>query len=112
MESKPPEEDANILLRIQNSGKPEQVIILIVDESRQYFVTQGINEWFGVDEIRIPYQEVMRIPQYARVLSFLVETMSVAQDLNLPYTYQDEFDFEGERYFFVRQSGFRLLNKI
>ena len=45
------------------------------------------------------------------LLSFLLETMSEAQDLNLPYSHMENFEYNGRRYALVRQDGHRVLKK-
>ena len=49
--------------------------------------------------------------EYAMLLSYLLETMSEAQDLNLPYGYMENFEFKGRRYSLVGQDGHRVLSK-
>jgi len=44
-------------------------------------------------------------------LSFLLETMSAAQDLNLPYSYMEDFEYSGQRYSLIRQDGHMVLKK-
>jgi len=112
MELIPDFQESSVLLRIQNSSKPHQIIDLVANTEEGYFETRGLRELFGSQEIRILYQEFLLIPEYARVISFLLETMSAAQDLNLPYSYQDLFEYEGERYSIVEDSGYRLLKKL
>jgi hypothetical protein len=49
--------------------------------------------------------------EYATLLSFLLETMSAAQDLNLPYIYMEDFEYKGRRYSLTSQNGHRVLKK-
>ncbi len=112
MELTPDVQEPNVLLRIQNSSKPDQIINLAVNTVDGYFETQGLRELFGTEEIRILYQELALVPQYARVISFLLETMSAAQDLGLPYSYQPLFEYEGEKYSIVEEGGYWLLQKL
>lgn len=99
-----------VFLQIQNSRKPDQLISVIMDDSEAHFETQGLRDFFGLDEIRIGRNEfLLSMEEYAALLSFLLETMSEAQDLNLPYSYMDEFEYKGQQYSLIRQNGYRVL---
>ncbi len=101
-----------VFLQIQNSKKPEQIINLILDDSNERFETQGLNVHFGQEEIRIEKDEFLQqMDEYAQVLSFLLETMSAAQDMNLPYGYQDRFDYRGKKYSLLRENRHRVLKR-
>lgn len=101
-----------VFLQIQNSKKPEQVISLILNESSGRFETLGLSAHFGIEEVVVERNDFLQwMDEYAQVLSFLLETMSAAQDLNLPYGYQDRFEFRGQDYSLNNQNGCRLLKK-
>lgn len=105
-------EDKNVLLKIQNSRKPDQIIYLTLVNSDGRFQTRGLRDYFGVDEICIESGEVIQsLPEYAQVLSFLFETMSEAQDLGLPYTYHSEFIFNGTGYTLHKKDDCRQLKR-
>ncbi len=98
------------LLQIQNNKKPHQVIYLIWDKENNAFKTDGLKALFGVKEIRIAAADVLQsLNEYAFVLSFLLESMSTAEDLSLPYGYQDEFEVEGKKYKLTEEGDFRVL---
>ncbi len=99
-----------VFLRIQNSKKADQVISVIMSESDAHFETRGLQGLFGLDEIWIERNEfLLSMEEYATLLSFLLETMSAAQDLNLPYGYMENFEYKGRRYSLIRQNGYRVL---
>lgn len=101
-----------LFLQIQNSRKPEQIISLVLSEPDGHFETQGLKMHFGVEEIWIERTEFLqRMEEYAQVISFLLETMSAAQDLNLPYGYQERFEFNGQDYALTSRNGHRLLER-
>lgn len=105
--------DENVLMTLQNSKKPELIIQVVRDEPNGCYETRGLKRFFGVEEIRVKDTELaMAVPEYAQVLSFLLETMSAARDLGLPYVYQDIFEFENTRYSLYGQEGYRLLSKV
>lgn len=103
---------ATVLLQIQNGKKPDQIISVILADPGSHFETRGLSGFFGVDEIWIDRNEFLQaMEEYAGVLSFLLETMSAAQDLQLPYGYQDQFDYKGRRYSLSRKNGYRVLKR-
>ena len=105
-------EDQNVLLSIQNSKNPAQGILLVIDESREYLQTQGLRTLFGVKEIRLNTQEVLRdLQEYAQVLTFILDTIATADQLGLPYSYQNEFQFGDVDYTLYEDGEFRLLKK-
>jgi hypothetical protein len=107
----PDTEDA-VFLRIQNSKRPDQIINLIMSDSDGHFETRGLKGFFGVDEIWIGRNEfLVSMEEFAMLLSYLLETMSEAQDLNLPYGYMENFEFKGQQYSLIRQNGHRVLSK-
>lgn len=106
-------EDATVLLKIQNSSKPDQLINVVWDRERNEFKTEGLKDLFGVKEIRIDSGDFLQsLQEYGQVLSFLLETMSAAQDLHLPYGYQNEFTVEDVRYSLLDEGDYRVLKRI
>jgi hypothetical protein len=99
-----------VFLQIQNSKKPDQLIDVILNDSETHFETRGLRDFFGLDEIRIDRNEfLLSMEEFAELLSFLLETMSEAQDLNLPYSYVDNFEFKGRQYSLTGQNGYMVL---
>jgi hypothetical protein len=106
-------EDPNVLLTIQNNRNPEQVIYVIVDDSREHLTTQGLQRFFGLKEIRLDTQNIGEsIHEYAAVVSHILDTISTARDLNLPYRYQDEFTLGNIRYAFHEEGDYRVLRRV
>ena len=101
-----------VFLQIQNSKKPDQIISVIMSDADAHFETRGLKGLFDLDEIWIERNEfLVSMEEYAMLLSFLLETMSAAQDLNLPYSYMEDFEYKGQRYSLIRQDGHRVLKK-
>jgi hypothetical protein len=110
MEPAAAEHDNLVLLKIQNRDRPDQLIYLIREQATGYFVTSGLRSLFGVKEIRIATADLIEaLQQYAKVLAFLLESMSRAEELNLPYGYQNQFEFEGRRYSLHEEGAYRVL---
>jgi hypothetical protein len=106
-------EDPGVLLTIQNNKNPEQLIYLVIDDSREHLVTQGLQRFFGLKEIRLDTQVVLEsIQEYAAVLSYILDTISTARDLNLPYRYQDEFRIGNAGYTLYEDGEYRSLKKV
>jgi len=104
--------DDTVLLTLQNKAKPDQIIYLVLDKSNGYFRTKGLKDLFGVEEIRVESNDLLEsLPEYAGVLSFLFETMSAAEDLRLPYGYQNEFEFGNTSYTLLEEGGYRVLKR-
>jgi hypothetical protein len=105
--------DPGVLLSIENNRNPGQVIYLVIDDSRKHLETQGLQRFFGLKEIRLDTQVVLEsIHEYAAVLSYILDTISTARDLNLPYRYQDEFTVGGVSYTLYEEGEYRSLKKI
>ncbi|SMC18127.1 hypothetical protein SAMN02746041_00467 [Desulfacinum hydrothermale DSM 13146] len=108
------EDSARIeLLKIQNNRKPEQVISLVREPNAGGLHTEGLTKLFNVQEIWIDTRNIAdALNEYARVLSFLMETMSQSEDLALPYGFQDEFTFDGVRYSLKSEGPYRVLRRV
>ncbi|MGQ9668633.1 MAG: hypothetical protein ACUVWY_00475 [Desulfosoma sp.] len=101
------------LLKVQNQKKPEQVISVVRDPHTEGFHTEGLKRLFGLKEIWIDTRNISEsVLEYAQVLSFIMETISEAQDLNLPYGYQDTFTFRGLTYALKDAGNYRVLRRI
>ena len=106
-------EDKKVLLQIQNSQKPYEFIHLVWDKRQNSFHTEGLKNLFGVKEIRIDSKELLSsLERYGHVLSFLLETMSAAEDYNLPYAYQSKFELGTDRYSLHEEGDFRVLKQL
>ncbi|MCU0589687.1 MAG: hypothetical protein MUF52_16250 [Syntrophobacteraceae bacterium] len=107
----PAEQD--VLMTIQNSKKPNQVIYVVRDDMGGWFRTQGLKSQFGVSEIRMSVEDLIHsIQEFGEVLSFLFESMSAAQDLNLPFAYENEFDFHNQHFTLYADGDHRVLKRV
>ena len=106
-------QDQDVLLTIQNNKNPDQGIFLVIDASREHLETQGLQALFGLKEIRMATQDVVEaLHEYAQVLSFILETISTAEELGLPYRYENEFQFGDARYTLYEEGEHRMLRKV
>lgn len=101
------------LLKVQNQKKPEQVISVVRDPHAEGFHTEGLTRLFGLKEIWIDTRNISEsVLEYAQVLSFIMESISEAQDLGLPYGYQDTFTFHGLTYSLKDAGTYRVLRRV
>jgi hypothetical protein len=106
-------DDPDILLSIQNNKNPEQVVYLVIDESREHLETQGLKALFGLKEIRLDTQDIVEsLQEYAQVLSYVFETMATGNNLGLPYSYQNEFRFGNANYTLYEEGDHRVLKRV
>jgi hypothetical protein len=106
-------EDPNVLMSIQNNKNPQQVIYLVLNESREHLDTQGLKMLFGLKEIRLDTKDVIEsLQEYAQVLSHIIETIATGTDLGLPYSYQNEFQFDKVNYTLYEEGEYRLLKRV
>jgi len=104
--------DKSLLLQIQNRQRPYEVINLVWDKKNNSFETEGLKNLFGLKEIRIESRNFFQsIEHYAHLLTFLLETMSEAKAFNLPYAYQDEFEFANDKYSLREEGDYRVLRQ-
>lgn len=106
-------ENKTVLMTIQNKKNPDQVIQFVLNPFNGHFETEGLQKYFGLKEIRVESEDVLgAMQEYAEVLSFVLETMSAAKDFNLPYYYQNEFQFRGDRYSLLEEGDYRVLKRV
>jgi len=106
-------DNLDVLLSIQNNKNPDQVIYLALDESREYLETHGLQTLFGLKEIHLDKNDVIEsVQEYAQVLSYIFETITTGNDLGLPYSYQNEFQFGNASYTLYEEGDHRLLKKV
>ncbi|MEJ5300816.1 MAG: hypothetical protein WHS38_07495 [Thermodesulforhabdaceae bacterium] len=103
-------QNSNIILRIQNSKDPTQVVEVNWDEEMGTFVTKGLKDLFHVKEIKIrPGDFLTRLEDYAHVIGWLLEAMSVTEDLHVPFGYENHFSVGGREYDLIDEGDYKLL---
>ncbi|NTU48538.1 MAG: hypothetical protein HGA84_05980 [Syntrophobacteraceae bacterium] len=107
------QENKTVLMTIQNRKNPEQVIQMVMSPVNAHFETEGLRRHFGLSEIGVETGDLLEsIQEYGEVISYLLETMSAAKELKLPYFYQNEFEFKGARYSMREKGDVRLLKRM
>lgn len=94
-----------VVAAIANDRKPGQVVEVVHLPDKELFVTRGIRAHFGLKEVAVPQGLMLAgIGEMTVVLSFLLERMATASDLNLPFRYDPQFDMNG-RWFRLEDGG-------
>ncbi len=107
------QENKTVLMTIQNRKNPEQVIQMVMSPFNEHFETEGLQRYFGLSEIGVEAEDLMgSIQEYGEVIAYLLETMSTAKELNLPYHYSNEFEYRGVRYSMREKGDLRLLKRV
>jgi hypothetical protein len=103
-------QNTKTLLRIQNSKDLTQVVEVNWDENMETFVTKGLKDLFNVKEIKIrPGDFLTRLEDYAHVIGWLLEAMSMAKDMHLPFGYENHFTVGGRDYELIDEGDYKLL---
>ena len=102
-----------VIASIANERKPGQVVEVVHLPDKQLFVTRGILTHFRLKEVAVP-QAVMlaEVGEITGVLSYLLERIATADDLNLPFRYEPEFDVNGRWYHLQDDGDFMILTPM
>ena len=94
-----------IVATIGNQKNPAQVVEIVHLPEQQIFITRGVATHFQIKEIAVPQSLMLAdIQQMTVVLSYLLERIATAADLQLPFRYDPEFDL-GDSRFSLKESG-------
>ncbi|MBW1982678.1 MAG: hypothetical protein JRJ12_15815 [Deltaproteobacteria bacterium] len=98
-----------VIATIANQKNPSQVVEIIHLPATHIFLTRGIANHFHLKEIAVP-QDIMlaEIHEMTSVLSYLLEHIATAADLNLPFRYDPQFQV-GEHEYHLEDSGQYML---
>ncbi len=101
------------LMRLQNQKKPDQVVEVNWNKKSGFFETQGLKHLFDVNEVRVNAGELLaNIEEYAWVLYWLLESMSVADDLGVPFAYEEYFSVGSVGYTLKEDGdGYMILSR-
>jgi hypothetical protein len=102
-----------VIASIANERKPGQVVEVVHLPDKQLFVTRGILTHFSLKEVAIPQGLMLaEIGEMTEVISYLLERIATASELNLPFRYDPEFDVHGRWYRLEDNGGFMLLTPL
>jgi hypothetical protein len=98
-----------VIATIANRKDPTQIVEIVHQPDRGIFVTQGIAPYFRLKEIAVPQNLMLaEIQELTKVLSYLLERIATAGDLNLPFRYDPEFEF-GDRLYRLDETEEHML---
>ena len=99
-----------VLATISNKKDPTQRVEIVHLPQKQLFVTRGISHNFQIKEIAVPQGHMLaEIQQVTRLLSYLLERIATAEDLNLPFHYEHDFEFGNRSYHLQETEDYLLL---
>ena len=102
-----------VIASIANERKPGQVVEVVHLPDKQLFVTRGILTHFSLKEVAVPQGLMLaQIGEMTGVISYLLERIATASDLNLPFRYDPEFDANGKWYRLEDKGSFMLLTPM
>jgi hypothetical protein len=94
-----------VIATIANQKNPGQIIEIVHLPDKEIFITRGINTHFRLKEIAVPQGLMLaHLDEMTAVLSYLLERIATAADLNLPFRYDHEFKV-GEKRYHLEDSG-------
>jgi hypothetical protein len=74
--------------------------------------TRGISTHFNLKEIAVPQSLMLaEIHEMTGVLSYLLERIATAADLDLPFRYEPEFELGNSRFVLEEGKDFMILTR-
>jgi len=102
-----------VIASIANESKPGQVVEVVHLPDKELFVTRGILTHFSLKEVAVPQGLMLaQIGEMTGVISYLLERIATASDLNLPFRYDPEFDANGKWYRLEDKGSLMLLTPM
>jgi hypothetical protein len=103
--SSPDPAEEIVIATIGNQKNPAQVVEILHLPEKEVFVTRGIATHFHIKDIAVPQSLMLaEIHEMTGVLSYVLERIATAADLQLPFRYDPEFEL-GENRFSLLDSG-------
>lgn len=102
-----------VVAAIANDRKPGQVVEVVHLPAEELVVTRGIRTHFSLKEVAVPQGLMLaEIGEMTVVLSYLLERIATASDLNLPFRYDPEFDVNGRWFHLEDRGNYMLLTRM
>jgi hypothetical protein len=99
-----------ILATIANKKDPTQLVEIVHVPEKQLFLTRGISHNFQLKEIAVSQRLMLsEIHEVTEILSYILERIATASDLNLPFHYDYDFDFGGHKYRLQESDDYLML---
>jgi len=101
-----------VIAAIANDRKPGQLVEVVHLPDKEIFITRGIRTHFGLKEVAVPQGLMLAgIGAMTVVLSYLLERIATASDLNLPFRYDPEFDVSGTWFHLEDGGNYMVLTR-
>lgn len=101
-----------IIATIGNQKNPTQVVELVHQPEKGMVATRGISIHFNLKEIAVPQSLMLaEIHEMTGVLSYLLERIATAVDLDLPFRYDPEFELGNSRFILQEDKDFMILTR-
>ncbi len=101
-----------IIATIGNQNNPAQVVEIVHLPEKGIFLTRGISTHFSLKEIAVPQNLMLpAIDEMTGVVSYLLERIATADDLQLPFLYEPEFQVGDSRYTLQESGDFIMLER-
>ena len=101
-----------IIATIGNQQNPAQVVEIVHQPETGMVATRGISTHFNLKEIAVPQSLMLaEIHEMTEVLSYLLERIATAADLDLPFRYDPEFELGTSRFILQEDKDFMILTR-
>jgi hypothetical protein len=101
-----------VIATIGNQKNPAQVVEIVHLPDREVFVTRGVATHFQIKDIAVPQGlMIANIHEITGVLSYLLERIATAADLQLPFRYDPEFDMGDSRFSLEESGDYMMLTR-
>jgi hypothetical protein len=101
-----------IIATIGNQNNPAQVVEIVHLPEKGLFLTRGISTHFNLKEIAVPQGLMLpALQEMTGVVSYLLERIATADDLNLPFRYEPEFELGDSRFILQESADFMMLER-
>jgi len=101
-----------IVATIANQKNPSQMVEIVHQPDKDNFITRGISVHFGLKEIAVPQNLMLpAIQEVTEVLSYILERIATADDLNLPFRYDPEFTVADKGYILQEKEDVMILDR-
>jgi len=101
-----------IIATIGNQQNPAQVVEIVHQPENGMVATRGISTHFNLKEIAVPQSLMLaEIHEMTGVLSYLLERIATAADLDLPFRYEPEFELGSSRFVLEEGKDFIILTR-
>ena len=101
-----------IIATIGNQKNPAQVVEIVHQPENEMVATRGISTHFNLKEIAVPQNLMLaEIHEMTGVVSYLLERIATAADLDLPFKYEPEFRLGNSKFLLKESKDFMILTR-